>query len=174
MCADSASVESLAQVLGIDPRMRLHTRILLSLVTVTGERHQIAIARLRGWTLITWSLDGRDPGVIHHGMAEPQKTKWVCTCDACAERPRSSEATQHRKLNRLMSGLDEKHARRVLGLLAEMEGHGGIARLSRVTGVSRTTILHGQRDLVGNDPTPADRVRRPGGGRKRLEKKDPD
>jgi hypothetical protein len=55
-----------------------------------------------------------------------------------------------------------------------MEGHGGIARLSRVTGVSRTTILHGQRDLVGDDPTPADRVRRPGGGRKRLEKKDPD
>jgi hypothetical protein len=73
-----------------------------------------------------------------------------------------------------MSGLDEKHARRVLGLLAEMEGHGGIARLSRVTGVSRTTIRQGQRDLVGDDPTPADRVRRPGGGRKRLEKKDPD
>lgn len=112
--------------------------------------------------------------MIHHGMAEPEKTKWVCTCDACVERPRSAEATQHRKLNRLMSGLDEKHARRVLGLLAEMEGHGGIARLSRVTGVSRTTILHGQRDLVGDDPTPAGRVRRPGGGRKRLEKKDPD
>jgi len=62
----------------------------------------------------------------------------------------------------------------IRGLLAEMEGHGGIARLSRVTGVSRTTILHGQRDLVGDDPTPAHRVRRPGGGRKRLEKKDPD
>lgn len=106
-------------------------------------------------------------------MGEPEKTKRVCTCDACGGHPRSAEATEHRKLNRLISGLDEKHARRVLGLLAEKEGHGGIARLSRVTGMSRTTILQGQRDLVGHDPTPRDRVRRPGGGRKRLEKKDP-
>jgi predicted transcriptional regulator len=73
----------------------------------------------------------------------------------------------------LVAGLDEKQVRRVLGLLAEREGHGGISRLSRVTGVSRTTILQGQRDLVGDDLTPSDRVRRPGGGRKRLEKKDP-
>jgi hypothetical protein len=39
--------------------------------------------------------------------------------------------------------------------------------------MSRTTILQGQRELVGSDPTPTDRVRRPGGGRKPLEKKDP-
>lgn len=75
-------------------------------------------------------------------------------------------------MNRALAGLDEKHARRVLGLLAEREGHGGIARLSRVTGLSRTTILRGQRELVGPDPTPKDRVRRPGGGRPTLEKKD--
>ena len=100
-------------------------------------------------------------------------TRWVCKCEACKEHPRSAEATEHRKLNRALSGLDEKHARRVLGLLAEKEGHGGIARLSRVTGLSRTTILQGQRELVGNDPIPEDRVRRSGGGRKALEKKDP-
>lgn len=81
---------------------------------------------------------------------------------------------EHRKLNRALAGLDEKHARRVLGLLAEKEGHGGIARLSRVTGMSRTTILKGQKELVGKDPVPEDRVRRPGGGRKPLEKKDLD
>ena len=68
---------------------------------------------------------------------------------------------EHRKLNRVLSGLDEKHARRVLGLLAEKEGHGGIARMSRVTGMSRTTIRLGQRELVGEDPIPAGRVRRP-------------
>jgi hypothetical protein len=100
--------------------------------------------------------------------------KWVCMCESCTQHPRSAEATEHRKLNRLLSGLDEKHARRVLGLLAEREGRGGIARLSRVTGVSRTTILQGQRELVGEDPVPEGRVRRPGGGRKPLEKKDPD
>jgi len=102
-----------------------------------------------------------------------ESTNRSCKCEACQERPQSAEAREHRKLNRLVSGLDEKQARRVVGLLAEREGHGGIARLSRVTGMSRTTILHGQRELVGHDPTPAHRVRRAGGGRKRLEKKDP-
>lgn len=102
------------------------------------------------------------------------ETKRVCQCESCREHPRSAEATEHRKLNRLISGLDEKQARRVLGLLAEKEGHGGIAQLSRVTGMSRTTILRGQRELTGIDSVPANRVRRPGGGRKRLEKKDPD
>lgn len=109
--------------------------------------------------------------MIQQGMAEP--TGRDCTCEACREHPQSVEAREHRKLNRVVSGLDEKQARRVVGLLAEREGHGGIARLSRITGMSRTTILQGQRELVGRDPTPADRVRRPGGGRKPLEKKDP-
>jgi hypothetical protein len=80
---------------------------------------------------------------------------------------------EHRKLNRVVALLDEKQARRVVGLQAEREGHGGVALLSRVTGMSRTTIAQGQRELVGKDLVPADRVRRPGGGRKPLEKKDP-
>lgn len=99
------------------------------------------------------------------------RTSWACKCEACTDHPRSTEATDHRKLNRVLSGLDEKHARRVVGLLADKLGHGGITQLSRVTGMSRTTILLGQRELVGNDPVPEDRVRRPGGGRKPLEKK---
>ena len=100
-----------------------------------------------------------------------RQPKWKCTCEACRTRPRSGEATEHRKLNRALAGLDEKHARRVLGLLAEKEGHGGIARLSRITGVSRTTILLGQRELVGKDSVPDARIRRAGGGRLALEKK---
>ena len=98
--------------------------------------------------------------------------EWTCQCEACTKHPRSAEATEHRKLNRVIAGLDAKHARRVLGLLAEKLGHGGITYLSRVTGMSRTTIVLGQRELVGKDPVPLDRVRRPGGGRKPLEKKD--
>lgn len=104
-------------------------------------------------------------------MAEPIMRS--CECDACQEHPQSAVARAHRKLNRLVSDLDEKQARRVVGLLAERDGHGGIARLSRITGMSRTTILQGQRELVGHDPIPAHRVRRAGGGRKPLEKKDP-
>lgn len=97
---------------------------------------------------------------------------WACKCEICMNQPRSEEAREHRKLNRVVAGLDEKSARRVVGLLAEKEGHGGIARLSRITGMSRTTILAGQRELVGVDPIPAGRVRPHGGGRKPLEKKD--
>ncbi len=102
-----------------------------------------------------------------------EQTKWVCRCPACTEHPRSAEASEHRKINRVLYDLDEKHARRVLGLLAEKEGHGGIAKMSRITGMSRNTIVQGQHELVGKDPIAAHRVRRPGGGRKPLEKKDP-
>ena len=80
---------------------------------------------------------------------------------------------EHRKINRAVAGLDEKHARRVLGLMAELDGHGGVTRLSRITGMSRTTIAQGMRELVGTDRVPEGRVRRPGAGRKPLEKKDP-
>jgi hypothetical protein len=104
-------------------------------------------------------------------MAEP--TIHACECEVCEEHPRSATAIEHRKLNRVVALLRDEKQARVVGLLAEREGHGGIARLSRVTGMSRTTILQGQRELVGDDPVPAGRVRRPGGGRKPLEKKDP-
>ena len=101
------------------------------------------------------------------------RTDRNCGCRVCKLHPRSAEAAEHRKINRLLSVLDEKSARRVVGLLAEQEGHGGIARLSRITGMSRTTILAGKRELAQGDPFAGERVRRPGGGRKTLEKKDP-
>jgi hypothetical protein len=81
---------------------------------------------------------------------------------------------EHRKVRRAIAGLDEKHARRIVGLLAALKGHGGATLLSAITGMSRTTIRQGQLELVGEDPVPHDRVRRPGGGRKSLEKKTPD
>ena len=43
--------------------------------------------------------------MIQQGMAEP--TGRVCTCEACREHPQSTEAREHRKLNRVVSGLNE-------------------------------------------------------------------
>ena len=94
-----------------------------------------------------------------------------CPCDVCREHPRSDEAREHRQINRLMSTLDEKNARRVAGMLAVREGHGGTSLISRVTGLSRQTIDRGIRELEGEDEVPVDRVRAVGGGRKPLEKK---
>jgi hypothetical protein len=77
-------------------------------------------------------------------------------------------------VNRLLSTLDEKHARRVAGMLALQRGHGGIAELITITGMSRNTIVKGQEELAEReDPVAADRVRAPGGGRPPLEKKLP-
>ena len=53
-------------------------------------------------------------------------------------------------------------------------GHGGIALVERATGISRSTIERGLDELEREGPVlEPDRVRRPGGGRKRAVDKDP-
>jgi DNA-binding phage protein len=79
-------------------------------------------------------------------------------------------AEDHRAINRVVASLDERRRRLFAGLLAQQAGHGGIARVARITGLSRTTVLRGLRELAA-PPDPSGRVRRPGGGRPRVEKK---
>src|SRR4029453_7307683 len=105
-------------------------------------------------------------------MANYQRMLHVCSCEVCCQKPHSVTAKDHQAINRVVATLDERRRRLFAGLLAQQSGHGGIARLARITGLSRTTILRGQRELE----TPAaesGRIRRPGGGRPRLEKKRP-
>lgn len=53
-------------------------------------------------------------------------------------------------------------------------GHGGIAAVVRATGISRSTVTRGIRELeAGGDMLSAERSRRPGGGRKRKTETDP-
>lgn len=96
-----------------------------------------------------------------------------CDCGACQERPRSLEAREHQRVNRMMSTLDEKNARRIAGLLASRSGHGGGALIARITGMSAQTIHRGIGELDRPDTVPVERVRAVGGGRSRLEKKLP-
>lgn len=51
-------------------------------------------------------------------------------------------------------------------------GHGGIAAVERATGISRSTIERGLRQLDSGESLSAERSRRPGGGRKRAIAKD--
>jgi hypothetical protein len=60
--------------------------------------------------------------------------------------------------------LDERRRRRFVGLLASQRGYGGVQHVARVTGMSRTTILRGRRELEQGDLTASGRVRAPGGG----------
>jgi hypothetical protein len=47
-------------------------------------------------------------------------------------------------------------------------GHGGVALVERATGISRSTIQRGLRELASGVMAPAERTRRAGGGRKRV------
>jgi len=97
----------------------------------------------------------------------------VCSCDSCRDSPTSDIAQDHRAINRVVASLDERRRRLFAGLLAQQRGHGGVVEVARITGLSRTTIHRGVLELQAARDAPADRIRRPGGGRPRAEKKSP-
>lgn len=79
----------------------------------------------------------------------------------------------HAKLARLWPHLDERARRLFAASEARQLGHGGIAVVSRACGLSRVTITKGLEEL-DDAPLPAGRVRRGGGGRRRVEVGDPE
>jgi hypothetical protein len=71
-----------------------------------------------------------------------------------------------------MSRLDEQQRRWYAAVESAEIGHGGDRFLSSVTGLHVDTIRRGREELAESlEGRPADRVRRPGGGRPVLEKK---
>ncbi len=94
-----------------------------------------------------------------------------CDCAAC-RLGEHAERDDHRQLNLLLSRLDEQQRRWVAGREAGRLGHGGIKRISQITGLHPETIRRG-RDELGDElrERPTENVRLPGGGRPRVEKK---
>ena len=77
------------------------------------------------------------------------------------------ESLLARKFSEILPHLDERQRRLVAAAEARYLGHGGISRVSRASGLTRPTIhkaLH--ESTLG--PLQPGRVRRPGGGRKKL------
>jgi hypothetical protein len=74
----------------------------------------------------------------------------------------------------VFSRLNEQQRRWVAGLLSKSVGWGGDTQVSLVTGLDPKTIKRG-RDELDRDlkECPADRIRREGAGRPRVEKKIP-
>jgi len=68
--------------------------------------------------------------------------------------------------------LDERQRRLLAAADAQALGHGGVTLVSRATGLSRPTLQRGMKELAAG-PRELNRVRRPGGGRKRTVEKDP-
>ncbi len=68
--------------------------------------------------------------------------------------------------------LDEKQRRLYAGLESLKTGRGGDPRIAELLGLDVGTVARGRRELLEQD-VEVERVRRAGGGRKRLEKKPP-
>lgn len=77
-----------------------------------------------------------------------------------------------RKLSRLWPHLNERGRRMLAAAEASEIGHGGVSLVSRACGLSRVTVTKGMKELA-NRPLAEDRIRRPGGGRKKLTHQDP-
>ena len=73
----------------------------------------------------------------------------------------------------LSAHLDERSRRIFAATEARTAGYGGIAAVSRATGIAASTIGRGLAELSEAGPLAPDRVRRAGGGGKRLVDKDP-
>jgi len=76
------------------------------------------------------------------------------------------------KYARLSPHLNERQRRLVAAADAQLLGRGGISRVSVASGLSRTTIHRGLRELQG-DLLPDKRVREAGGGRKQIKQQQP-
>lgn len=97
----------------------------------------------------------------------------TCPCLFCQQTPHGEIAKDHQAINRILISLNERARRHFAGLLAQERGHGGIVEVALITGMSRTTIRRGILEVERTTPEAASRVRRTGGGRKRVEKKSP-
>jgi hypothetical protein len=106
-------------------------------------------------------------------MADLQRIVRKCRCLRCQQSPRGEIAQLHRAINRVLVSLNERGRRLFVGLLAQERGRGGVVEVATITGMSRTTIRRGMLEIQRAVPESSDRVRRPGGGRKRIEKKRP-
>ena len=68
--------------------------------------------------------------------------------------------------------LDERSRRRWAAAESRAIGYGGDAVVSSATGLARETIRKGRRE-ISRDEAPTDRIRRPGGGRPRIQQDQP-
>jgi Rhodopirellula transposase DDE domain len=96
---------------------------------------------------------------------------WYVTVSADGEAGLAAKFAVMRRL-----GLDERQWREYLGIEARALGYGGIAAVARAAGCSESTVAAGVAEIEAEDgpgALPAGRARRPGGGRKKAEDKDP-
>ena len=89
------------------------------------------------------------------------------------------EASIQLRYRALCPVLDERGRRLFAAAEAKSAGRGGVAAVARITGIARSTIIRGLAEIIAGSvdnpaaAVPATRVRRAGGGRKKLTQTDP-
>jgi hypothetical protein len=95
-----------------------------------------------------------------------------CQCPDCKGSEDHPNKELHRRMNAFLRQLDERQRRLFVALESSRIGHGGDLLLSLITGINVRTIRKGRRELNSSVTNPpADRIRRPGAGRPKVEKK---
>ena len=95
-----------------------------------------------------------------------------CRCESCQSGDDPHEKMIHHQINVVMNRLDEQQRRWYAAVEANRKGHGGIKLVSQITGLAEKTIRQGQKELALDLANrPRDRIRLPGAGRPRVEKK---
>lgn len=96
-----------------------------------------------------------------------------CQCPLClADTSDHPDREVHRRLNLLLSRLDEQQRRWLAALESQRVGRGGDRLLSRITGLNVETIRRGRRELDASlCDCPPGRIRRPGAGRPPTKKR---
>lgn len=98
----------------------------------------------------------------------------ACECPICCQQDDHPDKAIHHQFNVLLSRLNEQQRRWMVALESKKIGHGGDRFMAKVSGMSVETIRKGRNELDDDLATrPTDRVRLPGGGRPRIEKKTP-
>jgi hypothetical protein len=96
----------------------------------------------------------------------------LCACPHCQSGEDHPDYQLHHQINLLMSRLDEQQRRWFAALESNKAGYGGDTLFSLITGLHVDTIRRGREELDAElQGRPSDRVRRPGAGRPRGEKK---
>ena len=99
-------------------------------------------------------------------------------CDGCmnCQLTEAKDGICFQKAIRLFyTSLSEKDRRRYVALESQKLGLGGQTYIASVVGCHRDTVASGMAELqtITEEELVAPRIRRPGGGRKKMTKKDP-
>ena len=102
----------------------------------------------------------------------PRAEVHQCECPHCQQETPHPDQELHRQMNLLLSRLDEQQRRWYVAVESTRLGAGGDRLLAQITGLDEKTIRRGRQELAGElTERPTQRMRLPGGGRPRAEKK---